>query len=332
MAMDYLRDSILATLAYYDIFDFPLTLLELHKYLINPGRVAKLTMEGVGEIKLADIQSELEYLAESGRVQTKNGFYFLLSGRALFGTRIIREKIFAQKRSMLVNLCRYFAFVPYIRGIWVSGSMATANTTADSDFDLMVVARAGRLYTARMLLSLTASVLRSRRKRYEESAPDKFCFNHYLADNALEIRHRSLYTAQAYINLKPLINRENLSDKFFSANSWLYKFVIHGAAGDILTRGLKPSHLAELIAKTGERVLGGFLGDMLEHVFKKYQQKRIKENPMTYETGGRVVFSDNELEFHPRSFEAVVIDRKSTRLEMLGILAPAREADSGLLT
>src|SRR3989344_9007594 len=127
MAMDYLRDSIFATLAYYDIFDFPLTLLELHKYLINPGRVAKLTMEGVGEIKLADIKSELEYLAESGRVQTKNGFYFLPSERDLFGTRILREKIFAQKWRKLLKLGKYFALAPYVRGVWVSGSMATAN-------------------------------------------------------------------------------------------------------------------------------------------------------------------------------------------------------------
>lgn len=328
--MSYLRDSILATLAYYDIFDFPLTLLELHKYLINPSRIARLLREGIGEIRLADIQNELSYLAENGRIQAKNGFYFLPSGKDLFSTRIPREKIFAQKWSKLVKLGKYFMFVPYVRGIWISGSMATANTTADSDFDVMVVARAGRLYTARMLLSLVASVLRSRRKRYEELAPDKFCFNHYIADNALEIGYRSLYTAQAYINLKPLINQEDLLDKFYSANSWLYKFVMHGPTRDVLTRGLKLSRLTNIIAMAGERVLSGSLGDTLENIFKKYQQKRIRENPTTYEAGGRVVFSDSELEFHPRSFETIAIQKYNHRIEMLGILVPVKELDSGL--
>ena len=62
---------------------------------------------------------------------------------------------------------------------------------------------------------------------------------------------------------------------------------------------------------------------------KKYQQYRIRSNPVTYEKGGRIVFNDGELEFHPHSFERIVVDKYNVGLKKLGILG-AVERDSGL--
>ena len=85
-----------------------------------------------------------------------------------------------------------------------------------------------------------------------------------------------------------------------------------------------------MIRKTAETILNSFLGDGLEGWAKKYQQKRIKNNPATYERGGRVVFNDNELEFHPRSFESFAIDKYHDGLKKLGIISYIKEKDSGL--
>ena len=68
-----------------------------------------------------------------------------------------------------------------------------------------------------------------------------------------------------------------------------------------------------------------------EKFLKNLQQKRISRNPVTYEPKGRVVFTENELEFHPRSFEAVVIERYNKGLRRLGIAPPITEVDSGLV-
>ena len=70
--------------------------------------------------------------------------------------------------------------------------------------------------------------------------------------------------------------------------------------------------------------------EAIHQIEEKYQQKRIKNNPTTYESGGRVVFSDNELEFHPRSFEAFAIDKYNKKLKQLGTITYAEERDSGL--
>jgi hypothetical protein len=91
-----------------------------------------------------------------------------------------------------------------------------------------------------------------------------------------------------------------------------------------------PNFFLSGICKTGEFVLNSFLGNKIESWAKKYQQKRIKNNPTTYELGGRVVFNDTELEFHPHSFEAFAIDKYNKKLKQLGIISRIEEKDSGL--
>ncbi|MEK7117168.1 MAG: hypothetical protein AAB861_00140, partial [Patescibacteria group bacterium] len=241
--MHDLRNSILATIVYYDILDFPLTLFEVHKFLINPARLAgafgvaqdRLSRIPVAEpITLGQIDEELQALVKLGTIRTKNGFYFLPPvdnaiewryPQGLYNLRIEREKIAAQKWKKFLRIAKWFQAVPYLRAILASGSLAINNTDRESDFDVLSVARSGRLYTCRIFLSLVASLFGARRTRYEKSAPDKFCFNHYITDGDLNIKHESLYNAQTYANLKPALARNGIFNRFYTANIWLNKYV-----------------------------------------------------------------------------------------------------------
>lgn len=84
------------------------------------------------------------------------------------------------------------------------------------------------------------------------------------------------------------------------------------------------------LAGAGEALLNNFFGDIFEKTLMAFQQKRIKNNPATYESGGRIIFTDKELEFHPRSFERVVIDNYNNGLKKFGIYG-IEENDSGLI-
>ena len=72
---------ILLTLAYGDVFDFPMTVSEVHRYLIgtraSPGRVA----------------DELDALNRSGRVESRAGYHFLPGRSRLVKRRRDRAKI-----------------------------------------------------------------------------------------------------------------------------------------------------------------------------------------------------------------------------------------------
>src|SRR3990167_410529 len=339
--MSFLHNPILATLVYYDIFDFPLTMFEVHKYLKNPERFCSSRSDlgtslrsdlGVTDISLGQVVEELETLIVSGSIGSKNGFYFLSGRDDLYELRIEREKIAAQKWKKFLRIAKWFQAVPYLRAILASGSLAINNTVHESDFDVLAVVKDGRLYTARIFLSLAASFFGARRTRYDKSAPDKFCFNHYITDGNMNIRHESLYNAQTYANLKPVLARNGALSKFYNENMWLNEY-IYGfkPAEEFVLRKVSSNPALLGIGGLGEFILNSPLGNKLESWAKRYQQKRIKENPMTHESGGRVVFNDNELEFHPRSFESFAVSKYNWNLKKLGIVPFAEEKDSGLL-
>jgi len=325
-----IRSAILATIIYYDIFDYPLTLLEVHKFLVNPGRLSHI--EGrLGEINLGDISKELDRLASSKILGETNGFYFLDGRGGLYDLRMARHKIADQKWKKFLRAVKFLALTPYLRGIFASGSMAIYNTDEKSDFDVLVIAKSGRLYTCRFFLWLISSVLGSRRKRHERVAPDKLCFNHYLTDGDMKLVHQSIFNAQTYVNLKPVMIKPVMIDKFYASNLWLNDYVCNfRTQKDFVRRSVSPPAIFRFFARMAELFLDSLLGNALENVLKNFQQKKIRENQVTYEPGGRVVFTERELEFHPRSFEAEVIRTYNKNLKKFGIVSHVIEADSGL--
>ena len=338
--MSFLHNPILATLVYYDIFDFPLTMFEVHKYLINPERFCSSRSDlgtslrsdlGVTDISLGQVVEELETLIVSGSIGSKNGFYFLSGRDDLYELRIEREKIAAQKWKKFLRIAKWFQVVPYLRAILASGSLAINNTDKESDFDVLSVAKSDRLYTCRIFLCLVASIFRARRTRSDIIAPDKFCFNHYITNKNMNIRYESLYNAQTYVNLKPVLVDGKVFSRFYIENIWLKKYIYNFMPADkFILRSVAPNYVLARIGKLGEFILNSFLGDRLEEWAKQYQQKRIRENPVTRESGGRVVFNDSELEFHPQSFETFAIDKYNRGLKQLGITPLTEEKDSGL--
>lgn len=328
--MTQLRNSILATLIYYDIINLALTSLDVFNYLINPSRLSTGN-KPVKDFSFYDVWSELENLVKLKLIGHKNGYYFLNKRAELFDLRIERMKIADQKWMKFLKAAQWIQLAPYARGVFASGSLAMSNTDEKSDFDVLMIVKPGRLYTARLLLLSLTSLLRSRRRWFDKTAPDKFCFNHYLVEDQLHIRHHSIFNAQSYAHLIPVLAPRDLFDKFYYENKWINKFLFNfRPADEYLRRSIKKNHFFIAIARILEFILNSKIGDLFEYLAKKYQHNRIKNNPVTYSGGGRIVFNDRELEFHPNSFEKFLIEKYNQSLKKFGIVAPFEEHDSGL--
>ena len=338
--MQNVRNSILATLVYYDILNFPLTFSEVHKYLINPSRLS-LANKPIGDLRPNEIKLELDDLVRLKLIFFTNGYYTVRHpmsdivpntiAQELSDLRIERFKIAEEKWRKFLKVGELIQAVPYVRGVFASGSMAMNNTDEDSDFDVLMIIKPGRLYTSRLLLLSLTSLMRSRRRWFDKTAPDKLCFNHYLAEDALHISHHSLYNAQSYAHLVPTLVSRALFDNFFHENKWINKYLFNFRPGyDRTRRSIKKNFFLLSIAKTLEFMLNTKFGDLFERLARSYQQRRIKNNPDTYNSGGRIVFNDKELEFHPNSFEKSLIGKYNETIKEFGIIAPSEEKDSGL--
>ncbi|MBI4117151.1 MAG: hypothetical protein HY451_00445, partial [Parcubacteria group bacterium] len=197
---------------------------------------------------------------------------------------------------------------------FASGSLALSNTAQDSDLDVLLVAKHGRIWTTRFFTVLMLGFLGMKRKRGQSVAPDKICLNHFITEKSLYIPRKSIYTAQLYARLVPILGEEKLVEEFCEANSWIKEYIPKFSNKFQIPN----SKFLNSIKNIGEKILDTKFGDWIENVLRKYQLRRIKNYPLTYKPGGRIKADDESLEFHPDSPELKIIERYNKKMIELG--------------
>ncbi len=319
MAGDF-RNNILATLAYYDVFDFPLKEEEIFKFLFN---FEHISASGGGQAPdFGEFKTELETLRNDGTVNFYGGFYFLFGRDYLVPLRLRREKIAKKKWKKVFRAARWLKFLPYIRAVFASGSLAMSNAEELGDLDILVVVKRGRIWLSRLLVSGLMSLIGMRRKYNQKIAPDKICLNHYITDKSLLIPYKSVYTAQTYVNLRPVfVSNPEIVAEFYKANSWLGEYVLNFEAEKLAAEKINMAtghnFLTKIKSGAGELILNTKLGSWLEKRAKRWQIKRIEKHRKQDPPGGRVVYNDDCLEFHPGSVENEIIGNYEDRIKKL---------------
>jgi hypothetical protein len=246
--------------------------------------------------------------------QTRFGFYLLTScSDAWFERRLRQEKETVQKYRKLLPALWWFQAVPFVRGVLASGSLALETCTPQSDWDVFVVARSGRLYSARAGLTVVAWMLGRLRTKHSVVVRDLFCPNHYVADGALVLGHRSLYVAHVLGHLVPAYDPQGYATNLWQENGWTRAMVpgVEGPPPPHRLRSVRASFLLEYVRRLAEWVLGGALGDALERCMMHMQVRRIVRGSSF---GGRIQATLTEIEFHPHSHERTVVERTNEYL------------------
>ena len=197
---DKLSQAILHTLTYSDIFDYPLTELEVHQYLTG----IKASFEEVTEA------------LEDGPIR-RTGNYFTLPGReAIVSIRLDRE---ARSQKLLPHALRYgriLGALPYIRMVALTGSLAVMNISESADFDYMLVAARGRVWTARAFALALNRLTRLR--------GHTLCPNLIVSEDALEWRLHDLYSARELCQMIPITGLD-VYKQLLNANHWTNEFL-----------------------------------------------------------------------------------------------------------
>lgn len=255
-----LQKAILETLAYSDVFDYPLTFDELHRYLTISAPPADLAA----------------CLSDMGLVSTENRFYFLADRRETVRTRMNREQA---SRAAFQRACRYGAILgslPFVRMVTLTGSLAMLNLSRDADMDFMLVTQTGRLWLARAFAVLFGRLMRI--------SGDRICVNLLVSESALEWHPRDLYSAREMCQMIPLAGTD-IYHCLREANAWIASFLPNADSVPYLTPKEKP---ISVLQKWLEIPLRGKLGNALEGWAMSLQLKKITR---TYGTGIEANFS-----------------------------------------
>ena len=331
--MTHLEKSVLATLVYYDVLDRPLNGWEIFKYGINCQKTGAAPEDGgLSPSFLSPFCNALENSRELKElISEKNGLYFLRGREGIVEERIERQKIADKKWKKARRVIYFLQLIPFIKLIMVSGSLAMNNTKDKSDIDLLIVSKFGRIWTCRGLTTLFIHLIGQR--RHNNLTKNRFCLNHYLTDKSLKIPFQSLYNAQTYARLTPIWEEKPpfLYRKFQEENSWVGDYLLfYPLAKKGYLRSVKTSYLLGFFRKAIESILDNKVGDKLELLLKRFQEGRIKKDPLTNQKGGRVFFNDEQLEFHPVSPEKLILEKYNQKIRQLGLGELGEEKDSGL--
>ncbi|MCL4399676.1 nucleotidyltransferase domain-containing protein [Patescibacteria group bacterium] len=199
------------------------------------------------------------------------------------------------KWKKLIKLADFFRFIPFIDFVAATGSMAVGNVNENSDFDVLISVRRGRIFTARYMVNFFFSIIHGRRlDDVEGSSPDKLCFNHFITENTWELKPLNSYSNEIYKNMVPLWGDEEKIKNFLNKNS------AYGDSMEKLTEDLRfNSKNKSFIAKLIEFFLKNLLGDFLENkIIGPISKKRLERYLASKSKGGRVIVTGEELEFH----------------------------------
>ena len=210
--MTKLQKAVLQTLAYADIFDYPLTLEELHNFLVEEKVIVKDLLEVLKEIK---------------NISHDGSFYFLKNRRKIVQIRRKRFKLSQNKLKIAQKVAQWLKGIPFIKMVAVTGNLAMGNANEDDDIDLLVVTTKNRLWLTRLLTVLMVELVANRRHPQEVEVKDKICLNMFLDEDHLQIPlgEQDLFAAHEICQVKSLWQKDNLYQKFLEANQWSKKFL-----------------------------------------------------------------------------------------------------------
>jgi len=214
--LEELKENILKTLAYADIFDFPLTLFEIHQYLI-----------GARDFSPDEIKRDLKDLVVANLLGNEGDLFFLPRREGLTKIKKLREEV---SRSNLKNVwwaLRIIGLLPWVKMVALTGAAAVNNNPEEGDIDLMVVTSQGRLWLTRFLVFLFLEIVGLKRKDGSRNPAGKFCINVWCDEGRLKVlpEDQDLVVAHEVAQAKPLINKEGVYEKFVSENLWLKNYL-----------------------------------------------------------------------------------------------------------
>jgi hypothetical protein len=190
--------AILRTVIYAGLFQFPLSIDELERRLMDASLDARAIR---ARLRAPFLRERLDVTDGLVHPRGREGWIELRRRR---GARA--EALVHRHRHALALL----AGCPFVRLVALSGGCAHGNAT-DEDVDVFLVVRMGRAWSVFGAVMVLAKVFGLRRT---------LCVNYVVDETAQSLPERDLFTASEIVGLRPLAGRVAYA-QFVAANAWV---------------------------------------------------------------------------------------------------------------
>lgn len=285
------KESILKTLLYSDIFDYPLSKEEIWKFLISKNK--------------EDKQSFLKYLSlKNSSFDYKSNLYFIKGRIEIIKKRQEKEKYSLEKIKFAKKIIQKISLIPTVYFIGISGALAMKNSDKDDDIDLFVITARNSVWTTRLMIVIALNFLRVYRKRNEENVSNKICLNMLVDDSTLSFSkdRNDLYTAHEIVQIMPIVNKNKTYERFINSNIWIKDFLPNAFSQKPITPFISKISFINKVINYLLRI------PIIEFLTRSIQFRYMKER-ITKET-----ISNNFLAFHPFDYKTHVLNNYKKRI------------------
>ena len=256
-----LESAVVEAVAYADVFDWPLTPDEVHRYLPVPA-----TRGQVDEV--------LARPALRRFLDGSDGFVKLQGRAGLVGGRRRRAAASASLWPRAIRYARLVASLPFVRLVAITGSLAVDAAEGSADVDLLVVTEDGRLWLSRAMSMGVVRVAALDRLR--------LCPNYLLAESALRIEDRSLFTAHELVQMVPVADSPAYGE-LLRQNAWFRDFLPNSEPRPPLSAG-RLGRAETPWRRIAEAPLRSTLGDRIDRWEMRRKVRRLSVASTSEET------------------------------------------------
>jgi len=280
--------AIVRSVIYAALFEYPLTLGQLHYALLE------------SDASPSEILATYAASARLRRVVSyRDGFFVPVGREAWIAERRHRE---ARSRAFLARyrwVLRLICTVPFTRLVALSGSVAHLNLERGGDLDLCIVTRGPHVWTVAVAVLVLTKLLRRRRV---------VCANFILSDSRLSLDQQDVFTANQLIHLKPLIGADVI-DEFFAANPFVNR-VYPNAHAAVPQPVVEWRRIRALDAVKSVLELALELpSPLVEAACRRLYGWHLRRRATSWRSPDQVRLRADQLKLHTRSHREVVLER-----------------------
>ena len=243
------KKTILATLTYFNMFNYPLKKREIYIFL-------------GAKTSRPDFDLALHQLVEEAAVFKIGSFYSLFNNYALAERRL---KGNSKAELMIKRAERSAAIIagfPFVQGVAVSGSLSKKFADEGADTDFFIITAANRLWIARSLLHLFKKLM------FLFNLQDHYCMNYFVDEASPCIIEKNIYTATETITLLPICGTPSF-ELFYQANAWTKDFFPNQYMHISSAKEIKKSWLRCFFEWSTNNAMGDWLDTSLMKLTKK---------------------------------------------------------------